>query len=226
MEGGILGGLARKFLTGESIFLQTVEATYGPGEALLAPVVPGSLIVEDLAQTGPLLFQKGAFLAGGNNVEITSVMQSSLVKGLFSGTGFFVLRAAGSGPIAFGAYGSVHKYELQAGETRAVDNGHVVAWTADMPYKLEMANSGSIMTSLTSGEGLMCFFQGPGFVYVQSRNPDSFRSWVNSPLGSGGGGNSGIPAIGILLFGMVCFGLFILVIVAAVSIAYASSQAD
>lgn len=223
MEGGLLGALARKFLTGESIFLQQIEATYGPGEALLAPVVPGTLIVEDMAQTGPLLFQKGAFLAAGNDVEVSSVMQKSLTKGMFSGTGLFVLRAQGPGPIAFGAYGSVHKYELQAGETRAVDNGHIVAWTASMQYKVEMANSGSIMTSLTSGEGLMCFFQGPGQLYVQSRNPDSFRAWVKGPDQQGG---TGIPAAGVLLIGMVCCCLLIIVIVAAISIAYATGQTE
>ena len=63
--------------------------------------------------------------------------------------------------------GSVHAYDLAHGERRSVDNGHVVAWTASMPYEVAMA-TGSIFTSMTSGEGMMCHFTGPGTVYVQS----------------------------------------------------------
>ena len=41
MEGGFLGALSRKFLTGEKFFFQTLRATRGAGEVLLAPTVPG-----------------------------------------------------------------------------------------------------------------------------------------------------------------------------------------
>ena len=41
MEGGFLGALSRKFLTGEKFFFQTLRASRGPGEVLLAPTVPG-----------------------------------------------------------------------------------------------------------------------------------------------------------------------------------------
>jgi uncharacterized protein (AIM24 family) len=40
MEGGFLGALSRKVLTGEKFFFQTLKATRGPGEVLLAPIVP------------------------------------------------------------------------------------------------------------------------------------------------------------------------------------------
>lgn len=48
MEGGVLGTLGRKFLTGESLFLQTLKAVRGDGEVLLAPASPGDLRVLDL----------------------------------------------------------------------------------------------------------------------------------------------------------------------------------
>ena len=37
MEGGFLGALSRKLLTGEKFFFQTLKANRGAGEVLLAP---------------------------------------------------------------------------------------------------------------------------------------------------------------------------------------------
>eukprot|EP00051_Salpingoeca_urceolata_P000369 m.33780 g.33780 ORF g.33780 m.33780 type:complete len:282 (-) comp10511_c0_seq1:127-972(-) len=184
MDGGIFGALARKLFTGESFFFQVLKAQ-GRGEALLAPVVPGDVVIEDIEHTGELLMQRGSFLACSDTVSITSELQRSPVKGLFSGTGFFLLRAAGQGTIAFGTFGSIHKIVLSAGETLRVDNGHLVAWTAPMPYKVEFAVPSSLMSSLTSGEGLMCHFTGPGTLFVQSRNFDSVSEWASSAAGVG-----------------------------------------
>ena len=59
---------------------------------------------------------------------------------------------------------------------RAVDNGHLVGWSASMPYEMRMAASGGSMlrrmgTSAASGEGLMCFFTGPGTIWLQTHKP-------------------------------------------------------
>ena len=41
MNGGLLSGLARKFLTGESFFCQELIASRGAGEVLLGHSLPG-----------------------------------------------------------------------------------------------------------------------------------------------------------------------------------------
>jgi len=123
-------------------------------------------------------------------------MSSKVTNSLLSGTGFSLLHAKGNGRIAFGAYGSVHKYILTPGEIRAVDNGHLVAWSDTMNYWMNMASSSSSSTtsrrminSFTSGEGLMCFFEGPGVVYIQSHKIDSTNNGESSASGGGGGGS-------------------------------------
>lgn len=154
---------------------------------------------------GDLLLQRGAFLAAADSVEVTSTAQRSLTKGLFSGVGFFVLHARGTGPLAFGAYGSVHVFNLVPGELRKVDNGNVVAWTACMPYTVDFAEPRSILSSITSGEGLMCHFQGPGTVWVASRSPSAFSTWLRDTQAGGGGVSSMTNALPALLFGgIVC----------------------
>lgn len=75
--------------------------------------------------------------------------------------------------------------KLQQGEQHIVDNGHLVAWNCD--YTIERAGGGS-MTSMKTGEGLVCRFSGPGVIYIQTRNLDEFEDWVRSKAGGGGGG--------------------------------------
>lgn len=62
MEGGMLGGLARKFLSGESLFFQKLTAQNKAGEAVLAPPIPGDVGVYEL-QGNTLCITSGGFLA-------------------------------------------------------------------------------------------------------------------------------------------------------------------
>ena len=176
MEGGFLGALSRKVLTGEKFFFQTLRAGRGAGEVLLAPTVPGDIIVMDLDGINEYMVQKDGFLAGSEGVKIESKMQS-LTRGLLGGEGFFILKIGGAGQLILNSFGAIHKIELKPNEEYIVDNSHLVAWTATTSYNIEKASSGWI-ASLTSGEGFVCRFRGPGVVYIQSRNPGSFGTWI------------------------------------------------
>jgi uncharacterized protein (TIGR00266 family) len=176
MEGGFLGALSRKMLTGEKFFFQTLRATRGAGEVLLAPTVPGDIIILELDGVNEYMVQKDGFLAGAEGVKIESRMQS-LSRGLLGGEGFFILKIGGQGQLVLNSFGAIHKVELKPGEEYIVDNSHLVAWTATTTYTIEKAAAGWI-ASFTSGEGFVCRFQGPGVVYIQSRNPGGFGAWI------------------------------------------------
>lgn len=181
LEGGLLGGLGR-MLSGESFFFQTLRATRGAGEVLLAPAQPGDVLPIVLDGRGSYILQKDGFLAATEGVEISTTAQN-LTRGLFSGEGFFVLRAGGRGMLFVESYGAIHALVLADGEEMIIDNGHLVAWPADMHYNLEKASAGW-MSSFTSGEGLVCRFRGPGTVYIQTRNPAAFGAWLRPLLPS------------------------------------------
>jgi uncharacterized protein (TIGR00266 family) len=176
VEGGLLKALSRRVLTGEHFFFQTLRATRGAGEALLAPTVPGDIVLIELDGVHEYLVQKDGFLAGSEQVKIESKMQS-LARGLLGGEGFFILKISGEGQLILNSFGAIHKVELKPDEEYIVDNSHLVAWTATTSYKIEKAASGWI-SSFTSGEGFVCRFRGPGLVYLQSRNPQGFGSWI------------------------------------------------
>ena len=177
MEGGLLGGLARSFLSGESMFFQTLTAKGGAGQVVLAPAVPGDIQDYHLDGNTTLFIQSGGFLAAENSINVDTKMQN-LGKGMFSGAGLFVVKVSGTGTVFFNTFGAIYTVELQPGETYIVDTGHIVAWESSMNYQVQKASSGWV-NSITSGECLVCKFTGPGKIYMQSRNPSAFGSWVN-----------------------------------------------
>ncbi len=179
-EGGLLGGLARKFLTNESFFFQTLTAATGDGEVLLSPGILGDITAIALDGGREYQLQKGGFFAASEGVQIETAMQN-LGKGLLSGEGFFVQKVGGSGMLFVESFGAIHELEVPAGKTAIVDNHHLVAWDSGAGYTLEKAASGWI-SSLTSGEGIVCKFQGPAKVYIQTRNPHGFAGWLGGMI--------------------------------------------
>jgi uncharacterized protein (TIGR00266 family) len=176
MEGGFLGALSRKVLTGEKFFFQTLRAVRGAGEVLLAPTVPGEIVVLELDGVQEYFVQKDGFLAGEETIKIESRMQN-LARGLLGGEGFFILKISGKGQLLLNSFGAIHKVELRPDQEYIVDNSHLVAWSATAAYSIEKAAAGWI-ASFTSGEGFVCRFRGPGVVYIQSRNPGGFGRWI------------------------------------------------
>lgn len=176
VEGGLLKALSRKVLTGEHFFFQTLRATRGAGEALLAPTVPGEIVILELDGASEYFVQKDGFLAGAQSLTIESKMQS-FARGLLGGEGFFILKIGGKGTLILNSFGAIHLVELKPDEEYIVDNSHLVAWSATTSYKIEKAAAGWI-SSFTSGEGFICRFRGPGVVYIQTRNPQSFGAWI------------------------------------------------
>jgi len=186
LEGGLMGGLGR-MLTGEKFFFQTLAARRGPGEVLLSPVTPGDIFPIELDGSETWCVQKDGFFAAAQAVDINTKMQN-LAQGLFSGEGFFIIKASGRGTLFVSSYGAIHALDVPSGEDMVVDNAHLVAWPERLSYTVEKASSGWL-SSFTSGEGMVCRFRGPGRVLIQTRNPGAFGSWIRQfiPTPRGGG---------------------------------------
>lgn len=177
MEGGLFGGIGR-MLAGEKFFFQTLTANRGNGKVLLAPSCLGGIEEIELDGTYGLVVQKDGFLAGTQGINVETQMQN-LSKGFFSGEGFFVLNINGRGKVFVNSLGAIHPIQLAPGEEVIIDNGHLVAWADTTRYRIEKASKGWI-SSITSGECLVCRFTGPGLVLIQSRNPSAFAQWIQS----------------------------------------------
>jgi uncharacterized protein (TIGR00266 family) len=172
-HGGVLEGLKRSVLGGESFFLNTFTCVGGQGEVTLAPKLPGDIM--GLPMSGaPVFVQSGSYLAATPGVEVTTSWAGA--RGFFSGEGLFLLQCTGQGELFVCSYGAIHAVELAAGQQYIVDTGHMVAFDATVQYKVRPA--GGWKQTLFSGEGLVCDFYGPGRLYIQSRSEQSFLSWL------------------------------------------------
>ena len=175
MDGGFGKAIGRMF-SGESFFLQTVEATDAAGWVMLATPMPGDFGELKLDGGQEWLVQKNGFLAGEMGIEVSSKVQN-LMRGMFSGEGFFVVKLRGQGSAFLSTYGAIHPIDVAEGEEVLIDNGHMVAWPANMEYEV-VKGAKSWVSSVTSGEGLACRFKGPGRVLIQTRNPRDLGGWL------------------------------------------------
>jgi uncharacterized protein (TIGR00266 family) len=150
MEGGFLGALSRKLLTGEKFFFQTLRASRGAGEVLLAPTVPGEIVIMELDGLNEYMVQKDGFLAGSESIKIESQMQS-LSRGLLGGEGFFILKVSGKGSLILNSFGAIHKVELKPDQEYIVDNSHLVAWSGTTSYHIERLRGGWRASRLAKG---------------------------------------------------------------------------
>ncbi|MCK8468606.1 TIGR00266 family protein [Microbacterium sp. KSW4-16] len=186
MEGGIMGAIKRS-AAGRSAFVSTFTAGSQGGEVVLAPATLGDVVPVRLE--GEYLIAASGYLASEPAIDIDTRWGGS--AGFFGSNSLFILRASGSGVMFLTAFGALHQKQLAAGEEYIVDTGHVVAWDSTLKYKTKKAAS-SLFRSVTSAEGLVAHFTGPGVVLMQTRNVEAFAGSLSPFIGasSGSGGDT------------------------------------
>jgi uncharacterized protein (AIM24 family) len=82
--GGLLGGLKRKFLDGESLFLTYFRCSAVAGRVAFSAPYPGKIIRVAL-QDGAILCQRGSFLCATGDMNINIEFTKKLGAGFFGG---------------------------------------------------------------------------------------------------------------------------------------------
>lgn len=175
-EGGVLAGLSRALLGGESFFMNVFEAPDWGGQINFAPTLPGDMIILQL-ENDSLLVQSGSFVASSLGIAIDTKWSGA--RTFFASEGFVMLRARGTGLLMLSSYGAIHPIDLQPGQRYTVDTGHLVSFTEGIGFKVRAV--GGVRSTLFSGEGLVVDLTGPGRVYMQTRSADAFLSWLAAP---------------------------------------------
>jgi uncharacterized protein (TIGR00266 family) len=172
-KGGMLKGLKRSVLGGESFFMNTFTATGPDAHVVVAPALPGDIITWSL--TGNTVFlQSGSYLASASSIDVDTKWGGA--KTFFSKEGLFLLKCSGTGDLVVSSYGAIHAIELAAGQTYTVDSGHMVGWGEGVGYEVKKA--GNWKSTVLGGEGFVVQLTGPGTIYVQTRSPDDFVDWL------------------------------------------------
>ncbi len=194
-EGGVMGllkGVGKRVLTGESIFM-THFTNQGQGKkrvAFAAPY-PGKIIPVDLGKMpgGTFLCQKDAFLCAALGTEIGIAFNKKLGVGFFGGEGFILQKLTGDGMAFVHAGGTIIEKEL-SGETLRVDTGCLVGFTQGIEYNIERA--GNLKSMFFGGEGLfLATLRGHGRVYLQSLPFSRMADRILANAPSAGGESKG-----------------------------------
>ena len=196
-QGGVVKGLKRSFLGGESLFVSTFTAPATGGWVDVAHHLAGDVITAAVAPDRPLSITRGCWLASASTVELDTKWGG--FKNLFGGEGGFLVRAAGTGTVLLACYGAIDTIQLEAGESVTIDTGHVVAFDPSTTSQIRKVAGGVIQT-LKSGEGFVFDFTGPGWVMTQSRNPAALEAWIRQIMpGQTGGAQGAAGVLGGLL---------------------------
>src|ERR1043165_6857780 len=114
MPGGLAGGLKRKLLAGESLFLTRYQAN-GAGAVGITGPFPGSIRQDEL--DGEIICEKHAYLGHFGEVGIESACAQRLGMGVGGGGEEFILqRLTGKAPGWLHGGGNFVDFDLAAGQ--------------------------------------------------------------------------------------------------------------
>ena len=182
MEGGVLKGLKRSVLGGESLFVSTYTAPAQGGWVDVAAKLPGDLRVIELDGSQAWIIERGNWLASDASVAMDTKWGG--FKSMVGGEGGFMAHAEGTGKVVVASYGAIDVISLGAGETVVVDTSHMLAFPDTVGYELRRAVEGRSIQSMKSGEGLVFHFTGPGDILTQTRNQQQLIAWINTEIGA------------------------------------------
>lgn len=166
-RGGGLGGMLKRAVSGESLFLVEYTSEGGKGFVSFASDFPGKIVPVSLAQGQEMICQKQAFLCAEKSVGLDVHFRRKLGAGLFGGEGFILQKLTGPGVAFVCLDGEIVEYTLAPGQTLKVDTGHIAMYEPTVSFDVEMMRGFSNI--LFGGEGLfLAVLRGPGRVWLQT----------------------------------------------------------
>lgn len=173
-EKSIWGSLGMAILGGQSFFVNEFVATTGSGEAGFSAAPLGDIETLKVTAGKGFILQKAAYIASQGSVQL-DVKWEGFTKGLF-GQGLFMIKASGEGTIFINTFGAIDHHTLAPGERLVVDNFHLVAFSDSCQYKV--TKFGGLKETILGGEGFVTDIQGPGEVYIQTKNIRELADWI------------------------------------------------
>jgi uncharacterized protein (TIGR00266 family) len=166
MQGGLMKGLMRKFLAGETLFMSVFHCQAATAHMALANPIAGKIFPVQLDGT-TILAERNAYLCAIGNIDLSVAFTKRFGAGLFGGEGFLLQKISGQGLVFLHAGGNMLEFNLAPGETLRVDTGCIVSMADTVDYDIQFV--GGFSNALFGGEGLFyATLSGPGHVVLQT----------------------------------------------------------
>ena len=173
LNGGLIGGVLRKYLGDESLFISRFKnATSAPRRLTIVQPTPGEIRCKTL-NGDEYYMQPGAFLACEEGVKIS--LSFAGFASWIAREGMFRIKVSGKGNVWFGAYGALLEKEING--DYIVDTSHLVAYDPSLKLSLQLA--GGLFSSFLGGEGLVTRISGKGKIVIQTRSISGLADWLN-----------------------------------------------
>ena len=156
-QGGVLKGLRRSVLGGESFFMNTFTAQVDGAELWLAPALAGDVVawpIQRHARTSSPARSSRPRRASRWTRSGAARRRSSRARACSC------CASAARATCVLSSYGAIHAIDLQPGQTYTVDTGHMVAWTEGVNYAVRKV--GNWKSTFFSGEGFVVDADRPG----------------------------------------------------------------
>ena len=160
-EKSLLGTLKTSILGGQSLFVTDFTSRGGPGQIALGAAPIGDIKKFEVNPNQGWIIERSSYLASSDQVNL-DVRWEGFSRGLF-GQGLFMVKTSGSGDLFINTFG-------------AIDDFHLVAFSDTCEY--EVLKFGDWKETILSGEGLVTHIEGPGKVYIQTKNLREFVDWL------------------------------------------------
>lgn len=172
-NGGFFSGLCKRYLGGESLFInEFVNNTGETCKLTLAQASPGNMREVDL-NGETLCLQPGAYICSTPGIKLG--LKWAGFASFIGREGLFKLTVSGVGKVWYGAYGELLEKDVE-GEY-IVDTAHLVSYEPHLKLKVQLA--GGIFSSFFGGEGLVTRIQGTGKIVIQTRSLSGLANWLN-----------------------------------------------
>jgi uncharacterized protein (TIGR00266 family) len=197
-RGSGLGGMFKRALTGESLFLNEFTSQGGKGTVAFASDFPGKIVPVILSEGQSMIVQKQAFLCAEKTVNMEIHFRKKIGAGFFGGEGFIMQKITGPGVAFVCLDGEIMEYTLDPGRTMRVDTGHVAMYEPSVDLDIEMMRG--FRNVLFGGEGLfLTTLRGPGRIWLQTMPTMNLAKAVAPYLPSAGSSGGGGSLLGSLL---------------------------
>jgi uncharacterized protein (TIGR00266 family) len=192
-RGGGLGGMFKRAISGESLFLVEYTSQGGKGIVAFASDFPGKIVPVNLGPGQQMIAQRQAFLCAEKNVTLDVHFRRKLGAGFFGGEGFIMQKLTGPGVAFVCLDGEIMEYTLEPNQVLKVDTGHVAMFEPTVSFDIEMMKG--FRNILFGGEGMfLATLRGPGRVWLQTMPMMNLAKAIAEylPSSSGSGSSSGI----------------------------------
>ena len=204
MQGGLMKGLMRKFLAGETMFMSVFRCNAAAGQLALANPIAGKVFPIEL-KGNTILAERNAYLAAIGNVDLSVAFTKRFGAGLFGGEGFILQKISGQGLVFLYAGGNMLEFNLAPGEHLRVDTGCIVSFAESVTYDIEFV--GGFRNALFGGEGLFyATLTGPGHVVLQTLPFSRLANRIAAAVGTRQEESKGIAGLAGNVLGSIISG--------------------